>query len=141
MSTIYLAGAITGLSWESAEGWRIKVKSKIESITNKQWLCINPCEHIPHKPFTEGIERECMLWDLYKLKQSDILVCDFSHPNSIGTSWELSVAYDRSIPIIGVMTEPSKEEIHPWWRMAAMHVCDNIEDLYKYLQKQFLHHD
>lgn len=141
MGTIYLAGAITGLSWESAEGWRIKIKSKIENTTNKQWICVNPCEHIPHKVFTENVERECMKWDLWKLKQCDIVVCDFSHPISLGTSWELGTAFEHNIPIIGVLTESTKEDVHPWWKIAAMHICDDLEDLTRYLQKHFLRGD
>lgn len=134
---IYLAGAITGLDWYAAEGWRIKVKTWIEHYSN--WIAVNPCQHIPKTTeFTDRTEIECMMWDLWKLKQCDIVVCDFSHPESIGTTWELATAWECKIPIIGVKIDDSKTPVHPWWQTAAMHVCENLDELKQYLTKHFL---
>lgn len=138
---IYLAGAITGLDWDTAERWRFDIKNRIER--RSEWKVINPCDHIPHvKTFTEAIEKGCMMWDLWQLKRSDVVVCDFSHPTSLGTSWELGIAYEKGIPIIGVHTEQKpKDTLHPWWKIAAMHICKDIDELEQYLSKNFLNGD
>lgn len=73
------------------------------------------------------------MWDLYQVRNSDIIVCDFSHPESIGTTWELALAVENNIPIIGVFT-CGKDYVHPWWEIAASHICDGIMDLVEYIK-------
>lgn len=135
---IYLAGAITNLDKDEMEGWRIKLKNTIEDFTAGRWLAINPCEHIPDE-INDQVEAECFQWDLYKLKRSDLIVCDFDHPQSIGTTWELAVAKEYGIPIIGLSRTGTY--VHPWWRMSAMHISSSIEDLFDYLCINFLNED
>lgn len=135
---IYLAGGITGISTEEAMEWRQKIKKIIEDITALRWKCVNPVAHIPYC-VDDRVEKECFEWDLFKLKQSDIVVCDFDHPNSIGTTWELAVTKEHNIPIIGLST--TNVPIHPWWRMSAMHISDSIEDLIDYLCTHILGED
>lgn len=135
---IYLAGGITGLSQSEYEGWRIRLKKMIEDISCLRWKCFNPCEHIPEL-INDQVEKECFELDLYKLKHSSIVVCDFDHPNSIGTTWELAVAKELGIPIIGYST--SDIPVHPWWHISAMHICNSIDDLYNYLCDNFLNED
>lgn len=137
MKTIYLAGAITGLERDKANGWRKAIKKYLDGVNN--WTVINPVSHIPDdKDITAEVERECMRWDLWKLKQSDIVICDFSHPDSVGTTWELAIAYELGIPIIGVMTDGIRAA-HPWWKMSAQHICNNIDELYYYLIQHYLY--
>ena len=134
--TIYLAGAITGLDWYTAKKWRIKIQMW---LSQKGWTGINPCDHIPDvEVVTEQIERECMQWELWQLRHSDAVICDFSHPKSIGTSWELATAYELGIPIIGLKTDETDVVVHPWWGIGAMHICKNMEELYSYLQKNII---
>lgn len=137
--SIYLAGAITGLSEEEANGWRNEVRHLINyrDYDNLRWKVINPCEHIPEE-INGDIEREQMFWDIWKLKQCDLVVCDFDHPDSIGTSFELAIANELGIPIIGLQTNPDVQ-LHPWWKMSALHICNDINSLYDYLSEHFLY--
>lgn len=135
---IYLAGAITGLSVEDATEWRQKIKNTIEDMTSLRWKCVDPVSHIPYC-VNQEVERECFRWDVWKLKQSALVVCDFDHPSSIGTTWELAVAKENGIPIIGLNTTGAS--VHPWWQMAAIHICNSIEDLIDYLCLHYLGED
>ena len=130
---IFLAGGMTGLSKEEMNRWRIFIK---ENLAQRSVNCINPCEHVPYF-LSEAAERESMIWELHMLRRSDVVVCDMSHPNSIGTTWELAVATEHSIPIVGVYTG-DKSEAHPWWKISVMHICDNLDDLLEYLRLHFL---
>lgn len=138
---IYTAGAITGLNFNENEAWRLQLKLKIEDITSHEWLVINPCQHISDNnldPIQK--EKEGMEWDLWKIRQCELIVCDFSHPNSIGTSWELGLARELNIPVIGVYTQ-EKVDVHPWWKMTAMKICNNLDELTMYLCEHFLGED
>jgi len=135
---IYLAGAITGLTDEEMNGWRYKITQMIDAydFDGVRWKCINPCPHIPPQ-VDDKVEEEQMRWDLYKVRTADLIVCDFDHPNSIGTSFELSLAKELHIPIIGLQTNPNVA-LHPWWRMSAIHICTSIDELQSYLMDNFL---
>lgn len=135
---IYLAGGITNLSSEEATKWRQQIKKTIEDMTLLRWKCIDPVSHIPYC-INDEVEKECFEWDLWKLKQSNLVVCDFDHPNSIGTTWELAIAKENGIPIIGL--SQTGIAIHPWWKMSAMHISNSIEDLIDYLCLHILNED
>lgn len=135
---IYLAGAITGLIDEEMNGWRNELKRMIdyEDFDGVRWRCVNPCPHIP-AVIDQSVEKEQMRWDIYKVKHADLIVCDFNHPNSIGTSFELAIARELGIPIIGLKTNPDVQ-LHPWWEISALHICTSIDELYGYLVDNFL---
>lgn len=136
---IYLAGGITGLTKEEMSDWRTTIKGMIEDLTSGRWKCVDPTQHIP-TIVNRQVEKECMEWDIWKVKHSDIVVCDFDHPNSIGTTWELAVARECGIPIVGVRIN-RYVELHPWWEMSAIKICDGLEELYDYLCVNFLNDD
>lgn len=129
---IYLAGAMSGLKWSEMFDWRNTIRC---SELYNDFIIINPCIMYP-EIITEEVEKESMLWDLYQVRQADILVVDFSHPNSIGTTWELAIASEKHIPIIGVYTS-GKSDIHPWWRMATSYICNDIEELIDYISTYY----
>lgn len=135
---IYLAGGITNLTKDECEGWRIKIKEMVEDVTCLRWKCVNPVAHIPEE-IDESVERGMFEWDLYKVRQSDVVVCDFDHPGSIGTTWELAVARECGIPIIGFSL--TNKFVHPWWEMSAMHICHSMDELYDFLCTNFLNED
>lgn len=107
-------------------------RQEIRLLLKDEFTVINPCIYIPDV-ITDEVEKSAMHWDLWQVRNADIIVCDFSHPNSIGTTWELALAAENNIPIIGVYTS-GEGYIHPWWKIAASHICDNIEELLDYLR-------
>lgn len=135
---IYLAGGITGLSDAEIHEWRDKIKDTLETVSGYKVVCCNPASHIP-LVITPAVEREMFEWDLWKVKQSDIIICDFDHPNSIGTTWELAVARENGIPIIGLSLTDTP--VHPWWSMSAIHISRSMDELYDYLCTNFLNDD
>ena len=108
--------------------WRQTIRLSLKD----EFTVINPCTYIPDV-ITPQVEVECMKWDLWQVRNADIIVCDFSHSESIGTTWELALATEYNIPIIGVYTN-GEGYIHPWWKIAASHICDNIDDLISYVR-------
>ena len=109
--------------------WRNQRRKKL----NDEFIVINPCIYIPDV-ITPEVEKSMMQWDLWQVRNADIVVCDFSHPQSIGTTWELALAVENNIPVIGVYTNDEEIMVHPWWKIAASHVCDNIEELVDYVR-------
>lgn len=137
MHTVYLAGQMTGLSTAEMSEWRFDIKKVIETMTDYRWKAINPTEH-----FTlEDDEKEGMLFDLYKVRNSDLIICDFDHPSSIGTTWELAVATECKIPILGICKNENLDKLHPWWKMNAMHISQDIDDLVDYFMNNFAEGD
>lgn len=135
--TIYLAGAMTGLNIEDQTLWRNDVKSQVEMITDKQWLAINPVDH-----FTlDCDEREGMEYDLLRVRNCDLVICDFDHPTSIGTTWELAVASELNIPILGICEKKNLDKIHPWWKLKALHIFTDVDELIDYFLINFARGD
>lgn len=132
--TIYLAGSMTGLSYEEQNGWRADLKKQLETLSQGKFECINPVEH-----FTIGAsdDREAMVWDLLNVRHSDLLIVDMNHPNSIGTTWELGVATELRIPYIGFCDVNKLNDLHPWWKLNCMRIFNDMEDLVLYVLDKF----
>ena len=130
---IYMAGAITSIGMDEANEWR----KHLQTLIGDSAVLVNPVEHIP-EIITPKVEKEMFEWDLWKLKHSDLVVCDFDHTDSLGTSWELGLAKEYGIPIIGLNMIPGVQ-LHPWWCMSAMKICESMDELYEWLCFNFLY--
>lgn len=134
---VYLAGAMTNVSLEDSEVWRHDFEQWISEIDN-YWGVMNPCEHFSAHSVFPVDEREAMRHDLWMLKNSDLVICDMDNQNSLGTSAELGIAYDRGIPVIGICSKEHRETLHPWWENIALVICENIEDAKMYFVDHFI---
>jgi nucleoside 2-deoxyribosyltransferase len=81
-------------------------------------------------------EREAFEYDLYKLRQSDIVVVYFNVPKSIGTAYEMAVAREHNIPIIGI--NATEEVLHPWLVESCLKIFPTIESAAKYVAEYLL---
>lgn len=128
---IYLAGAMTGLSWDEQYNWRQNVKRLLLEVNeNLNLEVINPCDFYNFKDPSHDSELEIMKYDLRLVKQSDLIIVNLQKGKdftSIGTSMELIVAYENNIPILGICE--NKEELHPW----VLNCCDKIFNDWVYL--------
>lgn len=138
---LYLAGAMSGVTWEEATGWRDNVISHYITKSNEGELNVdleifNPCSYVVDGEVSS--EREDMDFDLYKLRRSDFVICNWNG-DSIGTAIEIGVAKEHNIPIV-VYTEDVDRlsKMHPWVKHSAIKVFDNLEDLLVYVDKYFL---
>ena len=124
---IYLAGGMKSLSWDDQCAWRELIEDLLhnneDSFNFKYKLdIINPTMYYNFKEKRHDTELEVMKYDLRHVKTSDLIIVNFNDPTSIGTASELAIAYDKDIPIIGLIQSDVKKDIHPW----LINFCDKI---------------
>ena len=133
---IYLAGGMSNLSWDEQTLW----KELVEDILNKhdgykfKIDIINPTTFYNFKDKRWDSQLEIMKYDLRHVKSSNLIIVNYNDPNSIATSQELAIAYDRDIPIIGITTE----KLHPWLECVTDKMFDNVETAIKYIIEFYL---
>lgn len=115
---IYLAGAISGLTYEQMNTWRNDVSEAIKSAASYKDCfanIINPVDFYNFQNPRHQSEREIMKYDIAHVKSSDLVVVKLERLNgSIGSCIELYEAYKCDIPIIGLGTEDEYCALHPW---------------------------
>lgn len=134
---IYLAGAMSGIDWNEANEWR---DDFIEYYYNQELSTeleiFNPCNYVSCTEDENGMsesDNEDMLFDLYNLRNSDIMVVNWDN-DSIGTSIEIGVAKENNIPILVYCTDIERlQKMHPWVKNSALRVFTNLYDMLRYL--------
>lgn len=115
---IYLAGKMSGLTFNEMNEWRKDIKSIIEKYASYVGVDVNVINPVDYFNFEEKrykSELEVMKFDLNKVKNSDIIVVNMKGLNtSIGTCIELYEAYKRDIPVLAFGSEEEYNELHPW---------------------------
>lgn len=135
--TIYLAGAMSGLSFEEQNLWRQNVKSKLEDAYSECRVnCINPVEYYNFESKEYDSELEVMNFDLHKLKHSDLVIVNFNKQESLGTMAEIATAYELRIPIIGLKSELTK--LHPWQECMCSKMFTSLDKMLYYVQDFYL---
>lgn len=122
---IYLAGAMTGLTWEEQNEWREEIIDKLNDFK-----CINPCNYYNFEQIVHDSELEVMRFDLRLLKRCDLIIAKID-TDSIGTTMEIAIAYDENIPIIGLNLQ--NKELHPWIKSSCDKIFNNIDELIDYV--------
>ena len=136
---IYLAGGMSGLSWEEQTAWRTKICNEMYDFCDNYDVdveAIDPTDYYNFKEPKHKSEKEVRNFDLHKLRRSDLVIVNFNSPNSIGTAQELAVAYEHRIPVIGLNEKNC--ELHPWLVECCERIFDDIEDLIEYVQDFYL---
>jgi len=117
MKTVYLAGPITGLTFEgAADGWRAQVPALLPGVR-----CLSPLrgietlarEYLPVKHVSGDDAKQIVTRDFNDIKTCDALLVNFlgAERVSIGTCWELGAAYTLQKPVVVVM-EPAWANVH-----------------------------
>lgn len=140
---IYLSGAMGGLSIEEQNKWRTRLKNAI--LYGDYDFTKFPIFHSPpeYYPWIEDInqserksEREVMEFDLYQVRNADLIIVNFTNPSSIGTAMELMLAKELHIPIIGLNAD--NKELHSWLTESCLRICDNMKELVDHVVKFYL---
>ena len=133
----YMAGGMAGLSIEEQMEWRKDIKKRINNslIHDPTYFFQPPYYYQPDGDYHRS-EREAFLFDLNRLRHSDIVIVNFNVPNSIGTAQELAVAYEHRIPVIGLNED--KNELHPWLYECCTRICETREELVEHIVNFYL---
>lgn len=139
---IYLSGGMMKFgssNFAESNDWRVYIKEVLSACDTKfNVSIINPNDYFNFhdNPIQYKTQDEVMRFDLYKLKESDLVIVNFNDPASLGTMAEIAIAYDRGLPIIGLNKD--KQTLHPWQESMCERVFDNINDLLDYVEDFYL---
>lgn len=132
---IYLAGAMTGLSLEEMNSWRVKATNELQQYSDSIHT-INPVNfynfEMDESTYTE---REVKEFDLYQVRNCDLVLVNLDFPNSIGTAIECHEAHDNwKIPVIGFGSKVA----HPWVELSLTKKCWSMEEAIEYIVDFYL---
>lgn len=134
---VYLAGAMSGISFEESNAWRKNItRSLNNTYADIKVKCINPNDYYNFKEVTYDSEREVMEFDLYKVRHSDLVIVNFNHSESRGTMAEIAIAYENKIPIIGLNV--NHEKLHPWQIEMSNKIFDDELKITNYISNYYL---
>jgi nucleoside 2-deoxyribosyltransferase len=138
---IYLSGGMQKFGkddFEEGNKWRKYCKKTLENCEcNYKVKVCNPNDLFNFKDEPQyDSEREVMNLDLYKLRQSDLVVVNFNDKWSLGTMSEVSIAYDRRIPIIGLNV--NNQSLHPWQQCMCERIFNDIDEMIDYIEDFYL---
>ena len=139
---IYLSGGMGKFGKENfSEGneWRKYCKNVLENCDSSYRVkTYNPNEHynFVDEPPKYNSEREVMEYDLYKLRNSDLVIMNYNDMYSLGSMSELAIAYEMKIPVIGLNID--KQKLHPWQVEMTNKMFYDIDEMLKYVKEFYL---
>lgn len=135
---IYLSGSMSGVTFEEQSKWRQMVMNAInyQYEHEKKVVFFNPVNYYNFIERQHKSEKEIMEFDLYNLRNSDLVIVNFNNIWSIGTAMELMLAKERRIPVIG--WNSSGEELHPWLAECTTRLCDNLRETVEHVVNFYL---
>ena len=136
---IYLSGGMGNLNFEEQSKWRKKISDAImfgDYDYSMKPIFFNPVNYYNLIEKRHKSEREAMEFDLYNLRNSDLVIVNFNDKKSIGTAMELMLARELRIPVIAFGT--NGEEIHPWLSECCTRICDNLRECVEYIVEFYL---
>ena len=135
---IYLAGGMGKFgkeNFDKANVWRTYCKEILENSNYVNVINPNDYFNFIEEPKYKS-EREVMEFDLNKVRNSDLIIINFNDMYSLGSMAELSIAYEKRIPIIGLDIE--KQNLHPWQIEMCNRIFNNIDELLVYVKDYYL---
>lgn len=135
---IYLSGGMSSLNFEEQSKWRKQVMEAIKYNYDceKQPIFFNPVNYYNFTEVRHRSEREIMEFDLYNLKNSNLVVVNFNDPKSIGTAMELILAKEKNIPVIGFGV--NGQVVHSWLLECCTRVCDSLRETVEHVVDFYL---
>lgn len=136
---IYLSGGMGSLSFEEQYRWRKQVHDSIKFADcnyQKKLDIFNPVEHYNFVDKHQKSEREVFEYDLYNLRNSNLVIVNFNDEKSLGTAMELILAKERNVPVIAFGA--NGKEIHPWLLECCTRVCDSMKECVEHVVEFYL---
>lgn len=135
---IFLSGGMQNLSFEEQWNWRRAIIDEISynHDCKKKPIFFNPVQYFNFEETRYKSQREVMNFDLNALRNSDLVVVYFNDPTSLGTMAEMSIAYERRMPIIGI--RKGDKELHSWIECFCDRICDNLKEAATYVADFYL---
>lgn len=130
---------MSGLSFEEQTRWRKQVQDAIKFggyDYEKKVSFFDPTQYYNFEEKQHKSEKEPFEYDLYNLRNSNIIVVNFNDPNSIGTAMELMLAYEYHKPVIALNKDGI--ELHPWVLQCVSRICDNMKELVEHIVNFYL---
>lgn len=138
---IYTAGGMSKFgkdNFEDSNKWRKYCKDNLESfdcLYNVRVDNANDYYNFFDEPVYDS-EREVMEFDIRKVKHSDLIICNFNDPKSLGTMAEIAIAYDNRIPVIGL--NERNFDLHPWEIEFCTKMFTDINKMLEYIKDFYL---
>ena len=135
---VYLSGGMGNLSFEEQSRWRQQIIDAIKYNYDceKKVSFFNPVNYYNFEEVRYRSEREVMEFDLYNLRNSNLVVVSFNDVKSIGTAMELMLAKEYHIPVIGFGV--NGQSIHPWLLECCTRVCDSLKEAVNHIVEFYL---
>ncbi len=131
---IYLAGKMGGLSLKEMNTWRLQAKSLLE--VSDRIATQNPCDFYNfERDRSTYTDLEVKRFDLFLVKNCNLVLVNLDHPDSIGTAIEIHMAHDVwNIPVIGFGTAIN----HPWIETSIDKKLNSLEEAVDYINEFYL---
>ena len=110
------------------KNWRTNCTVKVHNPNDYYNFLQNP-------PLYDN-QREVMEFDLNLVRHSDLIIINFNDVYSLGSMAELSIAYERRIPVIGLNTD--RQTLHPWQECMCNRIFNDIDELLDYVEDFYL---
>ena len=131
---VFLSGGMSNIPEEDSKKWR-RLFKEIRYINNpaapisQRCIFLNPTKlYKPSKPYNQTYEKEAMEYDLYCVRQADIIIVNFNSLSSIGTAQEVMYAHMLNKPIIGMIEGNKYDQLHPWYKEECIKIFTYKED-------------
>ena len=140
---IYLAGAMSGLSFEEMNHWRETTKKRLKQMGNLvdyKLSVINPVDFYNFESKNYQSEEEVEDYDLAHVISSDVIIVNLEGLNtSVGTIIELHDAnYHHKIPVIALGNKKLYDNLHPWIKRDITRFEENIDDVVMYIKSFYM---
>lgn len=139
---IYLAGKMSGLTYEEMNKWRediAKIINHMADYCGKEVNVVNPVDYYNFRMPRHQNEREVMQYDLSHVKSSNIVVVNINGlRESIGSCIELYEAYKNNIPVIALDKKDEYKYLHPWIKECITRYEGNEENVATYIKDFYM---
>lgn len=149
MFKVYMAGPISGLTFDEAIIWRQYVAEKLapeiaaySPLRQKNFLQAEGKLHQSYNYNPLATDRGINTRDHFDCQTSDLILCNFlgTVKVSVGTVMEIAWAFAYRKPLIMVIEDSMNIHDHPMVREAISYRTQNLDEAIKITKSVLLHH-
>ena len=143
---IYLCGGMGKFGkdeFDKGNSWRVYCKNTLNNFMKGCYINCNVKIHNPNdyynflqNPPIYDNPREVMEFDLNLVRHSDLIIINFNDVYSLGSMAELTIAYEKRIPVIGLNTD--NQVLHPWQEVMCSKIFNDIDKMLDYVEDFYL---